>query len=33
MSELIKIMLVEDDPMVCESFRIAVRTHPNLAII
>ena len=33
MSELIKIMLVEDDPLVCESYRIATVHRPNLAIV
>lgn len=33
MSDLIKIMLVEDDPIVCESYRIATIHRPNLAIV
>lgn len=33
MSDLIKIMLIEDDPMVCESFRIATGHIPNMAIV
>ena len=33
MSDLIKIMLVEDDPMVCESYRIATRHQPDLSIV
>ena len=33
MSDLIKIMLVEDDPIVCESYRIAAIHRPNLAIV
>lgn len=33
MSDLIKIMLVEDDPMVCESYQMTVKHHPNLAIV
>lgn len=33
MSDLIKIMLVEDDPMVCESYRLATIHQPNLAIV
>ena len=33
MSDLIKIMLVEDDPIVCESYRIATIHQPNLAIV
>lgn len=33
MSDLIKIMLVEDEPMVCESYRFATRHQPNLAIV
>lgn len=32
MAELIKILLVEDDPMVCESFHRVCGVHPNLAI-
>ena len=32
MAELTKIMLVEDDPIVCESYRVAVRHLPDLAI-
>lgn len=33
MSDLIKIMLVEDDPLVCESYRMATIHQPNLAIV
>lgn len=33
MSDLIKMMLVEDDPMVCENYEMAVRHHSNLAIV
>lgn len=32
MAELTKIMLVDDDPIVCESYRAAVRHLPDLAI-
>lgn len=32
MAELIKIMLVEDEPMVCESYRATARNLPDLAI-
>lgn len=32
MAELIKIMLVEDDPMVCESYRAEIRNLPDLAL-
>lgn len=33
MSDLIKIMLVEDDPMVCEDYRMTVSHRPNVAIV
>lgn len=33
MSDLIKIMLVEDDPHVCESFRMTALHQPSLAVV
>ena len=33
MSDLIKIMLVEDDPMVCESYQMTVKHRSNMAIV
>lgn len=33
MSDLIKMLLVEDDPMVCDSFRMMTSHHPALAIV
>ena len=33
MSDLIKIMLVEDDPRVCEDYRKMTSRHPNMAIV
>ena len=33
MSDLIKIMLIEDDPTVCEGFELAARHRPGMAIV
>lgn len=33
MSDLIKVMVVEDDPRVCESFRQAIPNQPKLTIV